>query len=68
MNTLHPQGMVERLGERHRKQVMLGRYGRRKEGAPKDVRTLKIAENNDRRGARRRDDDPLRGRLLDLNA
>lgn len=68
MNILHPHGMVERLGERHRKPTSLARYGRRKEGSPNDARSLKIADEQDRRGHSRQDDDPLRGRLLDVNA
>lgn len=68
MNTLHPHGMVERMGERHRKSGPLPRYGRRKDGSPKDARTSKIADDQDRRSGPRQDDDPLRGRLLDLSA
>lgn len=68
MNILHPHGMIERMGDRHRKPAPLARYGRRKDGSPKDARTSKIAGDQDRRSHQRQDDDPLRGRLLDLNA
>ncbi len=68
MNILHPHGMVERMGERHRKPAPLTGYGRRKDGSPKDTRTMKIANDQDRRSRSRQDDDPLRGRLLDLDA
>ena len=69
MNILHPSGMVERMGERHQRRTSVRtRYGRGKDGSPKDARTWKIASDNDRRGQPRSDDDPLRGRLVDLNA
>ena len=68
MNILHPHGMVERLGERHRGTGFQTRYGRKKEGSPKNARSMKIAGNNDRRVQPREDEDPLRGRLVDLNA
>ncbi len=68
MNILHPHGMVERMGERQRKSAPLPHYGRRKDGSPKDTRTLKIAGDQDRRSRQRQEDDPLRGRLLDLDA
>ncbi|MEM7043038.1 MAG: hypothetical protein AAF543_09535 [Pseudomonadota bacterium] len=68
MNVLHPNGMVERMGERYRKPGTTGGYGRRKDGNPNDSRTLKIAKDSDRRRESRRDDDPLRGRLFDLSA
>lgn len=68
MNILHPHGMVERLGERYRKPVLLARYGRKKEGSPNDARSLKIADELDRRRHPRQEGDPLRGRLLNVNA
>ncbi|NJO37601.1 MAG: hypothetical protein HC871_08255 [Rhizobiales bacterium] len=68
MNILRPNGMVERLDEPPRRSAGPPRYGRDKDGSPKDARSLKIANGNDRRRRDRRHDDPLRGRLLDLNA
>lgn len=68
MNILHPHGMIERIGERQRGRGFPTRYGRNKEGSPKNARTMKIADDNDRRNQPRGDDDPLRGRLVDLNA
>ena len=68
MNILHPHGLVERLVERPRRLGGLPRYGRNKDGSPKNARTLKIADHNDRRDRSRQDDDPLRGRLVDLSA
>lgn len=67
MNILRPHGMVERMSERHRKSDLLPRYGREKDGSPQDAQTMKIAHDNDRRDRRRRDDNPMRGRLIDLN-
>ncbi|MDH3659700.1 MAG: hypothetical protein OEU92_06675 [Alphaproteobacteria bacterium] len=68
MNILHPHGMVERLGDRRSRPGSPPRYGRKKEGSPKNARTLKIAEESDRRSRERPDDDPLRGGLVDLSA
>lgn len=68
MNILHPNGMVERMGDRRRKPATLSAYGRKKDGSPKDQRTSKIASDQDRRSQPRQDDDPLRGRLLDVDA
>lgn len=69
MNIRLPHGMIERIGERQPRPTALNRYGRKKEGSPKDdPRTSKIANEQDRRRHPRHDDDPLRGRLLDLNA
>ncbi|MGI9508047.1 MAG: hypothetical protein ACR2QJ_01705 [Geminicoccaceae bacterium] len=67
MNILHPNGMVERIGERHRKPALRTRYGRDKDGSPKDAESWRIARDNDRRDQHRHDD-PLRGRLIDLDA
>ena len=68
MNILHPHGMIERLGESHRYAGFPARYGRKKQGSPKNARSMQIADENDRRRQPREDDDPLRGRLIDLNA
>lgn len=68
MNILRPNGMVERLGERPQRSAGPRRYGRDKDGSPKDANSWKIARENDRRGRDRQSDDPMRGRLLDMNA
>ena len=68
MNILHPHGMVERMGERQRRPVPRTRYGRDKDGSPKDSESWKIAKDNDRRDQPRHEPDPLRGRLIDLDA
>lgn len=68
MNILHPHGMVERMGERHRRPVPRTRYGRDKDGSPKGSESWKIAKDNDRRNQPRHEPDPLRGRLIDLDA
>ena len=68
MNIRFPHGMIERMGERSRKPGTLPRYGRGKDGSPKDVQTLSIAAEQDRRSRPRQDDAPLRGRLLDMDA
>jgi hypothetical protein len=60
--------LIERLSDGHRRPRFWTRYSRGKEGAPKDARSLQIAEENDRRSARRDEIDPLRGRLVDLDA
>jgi hypothetical protein len=60
--------MVERLDERAHRSAGPARYGRDKDGSPNDVRSLRIARDNDRRSRERQRDDPQRGRLLDLNA
>lgn len=68
MNVLHPNGMVERMDRHLSRRTARTRYGRRKEGGPKNAETWKIASDNDRRSQSRDDEDHLRGRLLDLNA
>ena len=70
MRVINPNGMVERLNDyRKRPQPQFGdRYGRRKEGAPRDQRTVKLAAEQDRRTQPREEADPLRGRLFDLTA
>lgn len=68
MVVIPPHGMVERLGERLRRPRALPRYGREKDGAPSTADTWKIASANDRRERPRHEVDPLRGRLVDLDA
>lgn len=68
MNLFHPNGMVERMSVPKRTPRLGMRYGRGKEGSPIDTETLKIADDNDRRHQPRHDADPLRGRLVDVNA
>ena len=68
MDILRPNGSVERMGEHARKPGVLPRYGRDKEGSPKDARSWKIARDSDRRRHDRHPDTPTRGRLVDLNA
>ncbi|MGI9493824.1 MAG: hypothetical protein ACR2QF_15615 [Geminicoccaceae bacterium] len=68
MRVINPNGMVERLND-YRKRPQFGdRYGRRKEGAPRDPKTIKLAAEQDRRNQPREETDPLRGRLFDLTA
>jgi len=67
VNILRPNGLVERMTERPGRSGVLPRYGRGKDGSPKDSRSWKIARNNDRRRYDRPSDDPSRGRLVDLN-
>ena len=68
VNILRPNGSVERIGDRAPKPGVLPRYGREKEGSPRDARSWKIARDNDRRRHDRQHDNPTRGRLIDLNA
>lgn len=66
MKILHPGGMVERLNEHRKRPELRDRYGRRKDGAPKDPTTVKLAAEQDRRSQTREAVDPIRGRLFDL--
>ncbi len=66
MRVINPNGMVERLNERRNRPQFFDRYGRRKEGAPRDAKTLQMATELDRRNQERDIIDPLRGRLFDL--
>lgn len=68
MNIIRPNGSVERMSDRAPRPGVLPRYGREKEGSPRDARSWKIARDNDRRRDDRQSDMPTRGRLLDLNA
>jgi len=68
VNILRPNGSVERMSDGHRRPTVLAGYGRDKDGSPKDVRSLKIARDNDRRGRDRQGDQPSRGNLIDLSA
>ncbi len=66
MLVINPHGMVERMNDHRRRPQPWERYGRLKEGAPQDRRTVKLAAEQDRRSQRRDVIDPLRGRLFDL--
>lgn len=66
MRVINPNGLVERLTEQRKRPHLWDRYGRRKEGAPQDPKTLKLAAEQDRRSQTRDAVDPLRGRLFDL--
>ncbi len=68
MNIIHPQGLIERMSDGHRRPRERTRYGRDKDGAPKSAENWQIARNNDRRERPRQEIDPLRGRLVDLDA
>lgn len=66
MRVVHLNGLTERLGEQRKRPQFLDRYGRRKDGAPRDPETLKMAAAQDRRAEVRDVVDPLRGRLFDV--
>ncbi len=66
MQVISPHGMVERLNDHRKRPERLERYGRRKEGAPRNTKTVKTAADQDRRAHPRDIVDPLRGRLFDL--
>ena len=68
VNILRPNGSVERMIDGQRRPGVLARYGREKEGSPRDARSLKIAHDNDRRRHDRRQEDPSRGHLVDVSA
>lgn len=67
MRVIYPQGMVERLSDRHRRPRAWPRYGRSKDGGGETAESLKIAAEKDRRNQPRDEVDPLRGRLIDLS-
>ena len=66
MQIFHPNGMVERMNGRQERPELRDRYGRRKDGAPRNPITVRTATEQDRREKRREAIDPLRGRLFDL--
>jgi hypothetical protein len=68
MNVMLPNGLVERMSERQERLRSFSRYGRKKDGAPMNAESWKIADDNDRRERSRPDSDPFRGRLVDLDA
>ncbi len=68
MNVVRPHGLIERLDGSRRRPGQLARYGREKDGAPKDAESWRIAHANDRRERPRHEAEPLRGRLVDLDA
>ena len=68
MEIFQPNGMVQRLNDGWQQPNLRQRYGRRKDGAPKDARTTSIAAEQDRRATPRDDVDPLRGKLFDIVA
>jgi hypothetical protein len=67
MNLIRPNGLVERLSPTPRHQIELDGYGRAQSG-PATSETLQLAARRDRRQRRRRKQDPLRGRVIDLTA
>ena len=67
MNLIRPNGLIERLSPTPRREVELSGYGRA-QPAPATAETLRLAARQERRGRRRRQPDPLRGRLVDLTA
>ena len=66
MRVVSPHGMVERLNDHRPRPQRWSHYGRRKEGAPKEPRSIELAARQDRRDQARSAIDPLRGRLFDL--
>lgn len=66
MNLIRPNGLVERLSPTPRHQVEFDGYGRAQSG-PATSET-QLAARRDRRQRRRRKQDPLRGRVVDLTA
>lgn len=67
MDLIRPNGLVERLSRTRQPAVRFDGYGRTQPGpaAPED---LQAAAARDRRRRRRSRPDPLRGRLLDVEA
>ncbi len=68
MQIFSPNGMVQRLNDGRGNPQLRDRYGRRKDGAPKDARTTTIAAEQDRRAEPRDTADPMRGKLFDITA
>jgi hypothetical protein len=67
MDLIRPNGLIERLTQTPRQQVVADGYGRSQQG-PSNAQSQRLAARQDRRQQSRRKVDPLRGRLLDLTA
>jgi hypothetical protein len=67
MNSIRPNGLVERLWFGRRHQVEVEGYGRAQLG-PATAETLRLGAQRDRRQKRRRRPEPFRGRVVDLTA
>lgn len=67
MELIRPNGLIERLRSHRRFALGPESYGRPQPGPP-GREALELAARQDRRGRRRRRDDPARGHLIDLTA